>query len=739
MALVSSLFTAISGLRNHQTLLDVISNNVSNVNTVGFKAGRVQFRDMLSQTISSAQGANPMNNMGGINPMQSGTGVTVASIDTVQTQGALQATGIATDMAINGDGFFVVKSGSETTYTRAGAFRFDSAGQLVDSSGALVQGWSAQTDPTDPLGPLVVDSTRTSDIGNITLNAGTTLKPQETRVASMVGNLDAGATAANCASSYGMEGTTQIRSWTYNTATASWVANDYVVGQHELTFSVYDSLGNAHNMTMTLTNLSGTRINGAVYNSAAVPPEENVYQDNTWAWEVSTDASDSTVHLALDNSWYYDPTDPTGQEIVRSSSSGLINFTTSGGVNWVAYADRNAQRFGTSSTGAANDPTIPGGHDNDDPANQQLPPVGFVPPGPGEGVTTDRWADIADADTANNSVIGFEGAIVPGQNLLLANPNYDVNNPNPALPNPDEWDNPSFQLRGSTGAFLFANQCEDLTKLPFVLVYQNVPMNSATPPTTVSAGSLVNLQVGNNNLPVVVGSNPTATTMEKWYVQAVDFDWGSVSTITKADFDRASASGAPPAMSRAAENDTFNDGALAADYNTGFSFPWDPYVTSDNLGARDGLTQDATGEWILWNGVNAYKPVFTAHGTADGYTEGTLQSVSVDNTGTVIGGFSNGIQQEMAQLAMASFENPGGLAKVGETHFTPTANSGDAVLGTALTGGRGSVVGGVLEQSNVDLSKELTDMIVAQRGFEVNARLITTSDRILDTLVNLGR
>ena len=739
MALVSSLFTAISGLRNHQTLLDVISNNISNVNTTGFKAGRVQFRDMLSQTISSARAANASSNMGGVNPMQTGTGVTVASIDTLQTQGALQSTGVATDMALNGDGFFMVKSGSQTSYTRAGSFRFDAAGSLVDSSGALVQGWTAQTDPADPMGQLVVDSSRTTEIGNITLNAGTTLRPQETRNVELVGNLDAGSTAVNCANSYGQAGTTQIRSWSYDNVAAAWVSTDYVVGQHQVTFGVYDSLGNAHNMTMTLTNLSGTRINGSIYNPN-VPIEENVYQDNTWAWEVSSDVNDGTTHLALDNSWFVDPTDPTGTSIVRSASSGMINFTTTGGVNWVAYADRNAQRFGTSSTGTANDPTVPGGQDNDNPADLQLPPVGFVPPGPGaEGSVTDRWADIADADMSNNSIIGFEGAIVPGQNLIQPNPNYDVNNPG-AVVNPDDWDNPSFQLRDSTGAFLFANQCEDLTKLPFVLVYQNVPRNSATPPSTVSAGTLVDLQVGNNNMPV---GGPPPTTMESWYVQAVDFDWGSVSTITKADFDRASLQGPAPAIGRAGENDTFNDGAIPGvngDYNTGFSFPWDPYVTSDNSGARDGMTQDATGEWRLINGVNTYCPVFTAHmNDQDGYAEGVLQSVSVDTTGMVIGGFSNGIQQNMAKLALASFENPAGLAKLGETHFTPTANSGNAVVGTALTGGRGSVVGGVLEQSNVDLTVELTNMIVAQRGFEVNARVITTSNNILDTLVNLGR
>ena len=123
----------------------------------------------------------------------------------------------------------------------------------------------------------------------------------------------------------------------------------------------------------------------------------------------------------------------------------------------------------------------------------------------------------------------------------------------------------------------------------------------------------------------------------------------------------------------------------------------------------------------------------------DGFTQGVLQSVQVTADGTIVGAFTNGETQDLAQVAIATFENPGGLAKVGGVHFATTSNSGFANLGTALSGGRGSVVGGALEQSNVDLAKELTDMIIAQRGFEVNARLVTTSDRILDTLVNLGR
>ena len=210
MALVSSLFTAISGLRNHQTMLDVISNNVSNVNTIGFKAGRVQFRDLLSQTVSSAFGSDAASGRGGVNGVQIGSGVSVAAIDTLHTQGTLQATGVATDMAINGDGFFVVKDGAQTLYTRAGSFRFDTAGNLVDSSGALVQGWSASSPSvlnastgvsvTDPFSKLRVDASNPQAINSIQIANTTTMKAQETTSVEMAGSLDAGANAAKPAS-----------------------------------------------------------------------------------------------------------------------------------------------------------------------------------------------------------------------------------------------------------------------------------------------------------------------------------------------------------------------------------------------------------------------------------------------------------------------------------------------------------------------------------------------------------
>ena len=141
--MMRSLFAGVSGMQNHQTRMDVIGNNVSNVNTTGFKRGRVNFQDMISQQLSGA--AAPTTEVGGVNPKEVGLGVTTASIDTIFTQGNLQSTGVSTDIAIQGNGFFVLKNGEETFYTRAGTFGVDKDGTLVNpANGLRVQGYMAR-------------------------------------------------------------------------------------------------------------------------------------------------------------------------------------------------------------------------------------------------------------------------------------------------------------------------------------------------------------------------------------------------------------------------------------------------------------------------------------------------------------------------------------------------------------------------------------------------------------------
>ena len=193
----TSMNTAVSGLRAQQTMLDVVSNNIANVNTPGYKSERTTFSEVLSQTLSDA--VAPQGTQGGLDPQQVGLGVKVGAITSQFVQGGLQTTGKNTDLAIQGDGFFVLSNGTTNLYTRAGAFEVDASGHLVDSvTGYRVQGSS----------------------GDIQVTGGMTASPNPTSTASFTGNLD----------------TTMA---TGDTSTAN--------------ITVYDSLGAAHSLTLTFT------------------------------------------------------------------------------------------------------------------------------------------------------------------------------------------------------------------------------------------------------------------------------------------------------------------------------------------------------------------------------------------------------------------------------------------------------------------------------------------------------
>jgi len=160
--MMRSLYSGVSGLQNHQVRMDVLGNNIANVNTIGFKKGRVNFQDLISQSMQGA--ARPTEELGGVNPKQVGLGMNIASIDTIHTQGSLQTTGVMTDLSLQGDGFGILRSGDKHLYTRAGAFGLDEEGILVNpANGMRVQGWSAQTlegvsyiNTSDSVGDLVI-------------------------------------------------------------------------------------------------------------------------------------------------------------------------------------------------------------------------------------------------------------------------------------------------------------------------------------------------------------------------------------------------------------------------------------------------------------------------------------------------------------------------------------------------------------------------------------------------------
>ncbi|MCD6364228.1 MAG: flagellar hook protein FlgE [Synergistetes bacterium] len=213
--MLRSLYSGISGLKNHLLELDVIGNNISNVNTVGFKKSRVTFKDVLYQTLRSAMA--PTGNLGGINPMEVGMGMQLGAVDTIFTQGTPQMTGKNTDMMIQGDGFFVLSDGAGYYYTRAGAFAMDSNGTFVDpATGYVLQGWVASI-ASD--GTVAVDTT---SLVPIQVEVGEKLPGKETSRIDLGCNLDASASIG-----------TTYTTWT----------------------QIYDSLGNTHDLKISVTKV----------------------------------------------------------------------------------------------------------------------------------------------------------------------------------------------------------------------------------------------------------------------------------------------------------------------------------------------------------------------------------------------------------------------------------------------------------------------------------------------------
>ncbi len=347
--MLRSLFSGISGLRTHQTLMDVVSNNIANVNTTGFKTSATTFEDTLSQTLRTA--GVPTGNLGGLNPAQIGLGVQLGGITTNFSQGSAQSTGRTTDLMLQGDGFFILNDGAQQAYTRAGAFNFDANGRLVNAQGMRVQGWAAAAGVVNTDGPL----------SDIIVPAGTQLPPQPSTLMVVAGNISAGtATPLTLgATMYDTSGVahslsilltpTGPRSFTVDVTDMSDPSSTPVAGT--LDFQVdgtYDTAsvaatittadGTTVTMDMTSTTMYGgpkalavTDIDGA---AAGTLQQFQIDQDGTIIGVFSNQQKQALGKLALANF-----TNPAGLEkigstaFVESSNSGLpqIGIAGSGG------------------------------------------------------------------------------------------------------------------------------------------------------------------------------------------------------------------------------------------------------------------------------------------------------------------------------------------------------------------------------------------------------------------------
>jgi len=552
------MFSGVSGMRNFQYELDVIGNNISNVNTVGFKGSRVTFQTALLQTLKAARA--PQNNVGGTNPIQIGLGSQLATMDKVMTQGSFQNTGRKLDLAIQGDGFFVLSDGQGYYYTRAGALDVDMNGTLIHSStGMKVQGWIAIQDPTT--GQRYIDTNQ--PIGDIVISAGMTMPANATTLARMEGNLNS---------------TSGIMPF------AMTVTDDN--GQQRTVRFVFSK-----------TNTDFARQNG--------PFTEN--QSYTWRAYDENNNLLGTSYIVVN-------------QFGRVVDSGLSEVVAAPGAS-ISIPSSGELRF----------------YESDSPSN--FVTAKFESP---------RYVTAVEVyDTLGNPYSLYIEFIRLGQ------------------------------FQGIRNAWIW-----------------RVYTASGEPIRYIDA----NGQTSYNTTPYVGG--------------VVDFnESGRLSTLYGITWDEAT------------QTFQVSDSELRT-------------IQFDASHMGDGTVTINLDLTSLTQFAGANSATFTYQ---NGNALGTLQSFAINEAGQIIGTFSNGLTDLLGQVALAVFNNPAGLTEIGNSLYVPSANSGLAQIGAAGTGGRGTLIPGALEMSNVDLAEEFTKMIIAQRGFQANARVITTADTILGELVALRR
>jgi len=370
MALINSLFSGVSGLKNHQEMMDVIGNNISNVNTVGYKSSRVTFSDTFNQLVKS--GTNPTDTSGGTNTFQVGLGTKISSIDRNWAQGTFEQSDNTTDLAIKGSGLFILKSNGTNYYSRAGAFNFDSDGKLVSSqNGAIVQGKVANGLGEIPAGTttqdIIVDknlklpavkTTKASWSGNLQSSSTT----QRTDIVALSGNLESSTGAAITYPAtdatntiYGTDGAAYTLSTHYtkaagaNTWTANYTMTDSAVPPANVPLSsssqtvTFDASGNVTSPEVTVTggtanfklNLSSLTNTSATSNTAVKVDKGETPKNVEGAVTIYDSLGNShTLSLTFkhidSNKWSWSASIPAEDGTLNGTNSGELSFNTDG-------------------------------------------------------------------------------------------------------------------------------------------------------------------------------------------------------------------------------------------------------------------------------------------------------------------------------------------------------------------------------------------------------------------------
>lgn len=845
-----SLWSGVSGLQAHQVAMDVEGNNISNVNTTGFKYSRADFGTMFSQTVKIATA--PTDGRGGSNPLQIGLGVSVSSTTRIHSQGSVQTTDKNTDVAINGDGFFMVSDdGGLTRYlTRSGDFKLDAYGNFVNNAGFVVQGWNINWDDQ------TIDSSRSPQ--NIFIDPGMHIPAAKSTEVAIKANLNSGLNIGT--SSRNLYALDSVHGWNNKTQRPedendTGTTQFYTTSKNavEVTEKGVDagSLFNANGQGLNLREGQGIwvsyadakfttdRANGA---NVFDPNLTVAQQNNVIFWgnkdiSVTLDINLNGVRIQNDNIRSLDeaiayintftaPTDTrdgTGVKAVKKADGSGIEFV-------------NDNADGTTDNMKNIDLTVNVGNS----AGERNTIIynantGVFSPQGGNLTTaqndTDWIAGVAQVGqpqnvkvvTAHKYIYSSNPVTIPPMINPDGGPAFQPNNGNrptdPASAN--YWDAIQGSLKNTTERTF--RTTEDLRELLQRDARYGVDYNgsgiidNATP--TFDANDInqaVKVVVTENGNFAISNANETSTIPANAGAGAATTDPKNMSFNITAYSNK---------QGTVSTNDAFTkifkafDGPLVIGNQikeseqlklSAFSAGLEIY---DSLGSKHTLevqfvkqstTQDGGNEWQMIirvpepaeinttgegptniivgtarfnndgslasytprtinfspnNGAAPNQQIKLSFGTSgsndglvssnsastltgqatDGYTSGNLKpdAIRVDDKGNILGEFTNGKTFAVAKIAMASVANNSGLEEIGGNLFKVTANSGNIVVGEAGTGGRGEMKTAALEMSNVDLSRSLTELIIIQRGYQANSKTISTSDQMLQTLIQL--
>lgn len=766
--MMASLFAGVSGLRNHQVRMNVVGDNIANVNTIGYKVGRVTFQEALVQTFRGA--GRPSSTSGGTNPLQLGLGMSLASIDNLFLQGGLETTGQITDLAIQGSGFFVLSDGQQQYYTRAGAFAFDSNSNMVNpSNGYVLQGKMANVDGTIP---------PSAAIGNITLPFGQQDPARMTTEVRLGMNLDAAATDADA---------TLISAGTSNISTVTGQATNGSGGQHVITITgtnaQFSEMSGIHGLVLDDVVVADVAAVAGAGGSGTLPAGDYVYTviaTNSLGQSIGEEITAAAVPAdgSVDLTVTYADTDATQIEIYRRPAGSTYDSTLGGRIATLNYTAPGPLVF-------TDDGSQPGGREIPPSVNSTISLTGDEELGAQLGVTdvdgfriaidNGSWVTLNQLNLTstvndliaaiNSSAQGVTASLESGEIRIRRDYagsasvyNVRIEDSGTSDVGAQIFGSAIFNVNNGSASTLAASDVFAPTGGP-ALTPENLTMvfDSITGivigisglgggGVTVSAGSggLMGDPDGAGPLTSSTATIETEETQHSTSITTYDSQGGKHNltiTFTKSWnenewFWQASLGAGETIRSGGSGTVTFNrDGSLASfDYDNGAT----GLVIDPNNGANDINIDLQAGTSGGFNGMTGFASRSTAAARGqDGYGVGILSNISIDPRGTITGIFTNGVSRVLAQIYIAEFNNTGGLLKAGENLYQESANSGSAILTIPTETSSSSITSGALEISNVDLAQEFTNMIVAQRGFQANARVISTSDQMLNELVNL--